>query len=114
MSVLTACAGTLPPPGDEHTLRRIYDDHATAGHSASASLQRPLVPASTLDLSDYTRSVHNETDTLFPKLPNPTLFLYVSPHLAGGEGFPVPGYTIPVTLFDRVHYALPGERTDEH
>ena len=45
----------------------------------------------------------------FPRLPNPSLVMYVFPHLAGAERTPVPGYATTFPLYERVEYALPGE-----
>ena len=60
-------------------------------------------------LHGYSREVYNELDTTFPRLPNPTLVMYVFPHLAGDEALPVPGYVTTFPLYERVEYALPGE-----
>lgn len=58
--------------------------------------------------SGYTRNAENELQVLFPRLPNPTLIMYVTPHLSA-SGDPVPGYSTAFPLYDRYHYALPGE-----
>ena len=57
----------------------------------------------------YARTAANELELLFPRLPNPDVYIYVTPHLATDERVPVPGYTTAVPLYDRVEYALPGE-----
>ena len=57
----------------------------------------------------YTRTAANELELLFPRLPNPDIYIHVPPHLATDERVPVPGYTTAVPLYDRVEYALPGE-----
>ncbi len=57
----------------------------------------------------YTRSVANELELLFPRLPNPDIYIHVLPHLATDERVPVPGYTTAVPLYEGVEYALPGE-----
>ena len=59
-------------------------------------------------LYGYTRTAANELSVRFPRLPNPTLVMYVFPHLSA-EGTPVPGYSTVFQLYDRAHYALPGE-----
>jgi len=61
------------------------------------------------DLVGYTREAGNEIQQLFPRLSNPTLVLYVYPHLAGAERHPVPGYSTAFTFYEKVEYALPGE-----
>ncbi|WP_243830814.1 TIGR03751 family conjugal transfer lipoprotein [Thiosulfatimonas sediminis] len=57
----------------------------------------------------YTRDVMSETDMLFPMLPNPSLVMYVYPHISH-SGVPVPGYATSFKLYETDHYALPGER----
>ena len=61
------------------------------------------------NLHGYTRDAFNELDVSFPRLPNPSLVMYVFPHLAGAERTPVPGYATTFPLYERVEYALPGE-----
>ena len=94
----------------------IYND-ATGGRELSNSqtkLAKSLRPVHYNDdhpesLTDYTRSVQNEIDNLFAWLPNPTLFLYIPPHVVGPEGLPVTGYTVPFKMYERDHFALPNE-----
>lgn len=62
----------------------------------------------------YSRSTLNEIEQLFPKLENPTITVYVYPHLSGQEQAPVPGYTTAFSLYDRDHYALPSELPSNH
>ena len=57
----------------------------------------------------YARSSENELEFLFPRLPNPDIYIHVLPHLATEARVPVPGYTTAVPLYERVEYALPGE-----
>ncbi len=61
------------------------------------------------DAPGYTRTAANELELLFPRLPNPDVYVYVPAHLATELRIPVPGYTTAVPLYDRVEYALPGE-----
>lgn len=60
------------------------------------------------DLGGYTRDAIAETKVLFPRLPNPVMAMYVYPHLTGDDT-PIPGYTVPLEMFDSAPYALPGE-----
>ena len=57
----------------------------------------------------YARTAANELELLFPRLPNPDIYIHVLPHLATEARVPVPGYTTAVPLYERVEYALPGE-----
>lgn len=60
----------------------------------------------------YTRTAENEIKKQFRRLPNPDLVMYIYPHLSGSEGVPVPGYSTVFPLFQKVQYAMPGERTE--
>ena len=61
------------------------------------------------ETASYTRTAANELEMLFPRLPNPDIYIHVLPHLATEARVPVPGYTTAVPLYERVEYALPGE-----
>jgi conjugative transfer region lipoprotein (TIGR03751 family) len=62
----------------------------------------------------YTRTAENEIQRQFHRLPNPDLVMYVFPHLAGTDPVPVPGYSTVFPLYQRVQYAMPGERTEAY
>ncbi|MDX1656612.1 MAG: TIGR03751 family conjugal transfer lipoprotein, partial [Candidatus Competibacteraceae bacterium] len=64
--------------------------------------------AGAADLDGWLRSAADEIEARFPTVPNPTLVLYVFPHL-GPHGVPVPGYATAFPLYETVEYALPGE-----
>jgi len=85
---------------------------------ARQALRRPLTEADVQAAPDvqarYTRTAANEIYRQFHRLPNPDLLMYVFPHLAGSDLVPVPGYTTLFPLYQRVQYALPGERTEEY
>jgi conjugative transfer region lipoprotein (TIGR03751 family) len=49
---------------------------------------------------------------LFPKLPNPELYMFVRPHAVGTTGAPIPAYMTRFSMYERDHYALPGETVD--
>ncbi|QXI31201.1 TIGR03751 family conjugal transfer lipoprotein [Pseudomonas vanderleydeniana] len=77
------------------------------------TLQRPLNEAAAAQPA-YTRTARNEIHSQFRRLPNPDLVMYVFPHLAGSDPVPVPGYSTVFPLYQRVQYALPGERTEDY
>jgi conjugative transfer region lipoprotein (TIGR03751 family) len=85
---------------------------------ARQQLRRPIIDADTLVYpamqARYTRTAANEIYRQFHRLPNPDLVLYVFPHLAGTDPVPIPGYTTLFPLYQRVQYALPGERTVDY
>jgi len=60
-------------------------------------------------LEGYARQSRDEIDAQFKRLPNPDLVMFVFPHLAADSGYPVPGYSTVLPMYDHVEYALPGE-----
>lgn len=114
--LLAACAGTKDSvlPSDGPTMKAIYDAHfdnmngSSIDGARAAVVDRPL--SEDRDVPDgYVRSSQQELDAHFPRLPNPTLVMYVFPHLAGPARVPVPGYATTFPLYESVEYALPGE-----
>ena len=115
-AVLAGCAGTKEAvlPQDGPSMKAIYDAHVEAlGAAGSLAVRQALngrpVGDGAMDLAGYARTAHTELEIRFPRLPNPTLVMYVFPHLAGTERVPVPGYATTFPLYERVEYALPGE-----
>lgn len=114
--VLGGCASTKDAvlPQDGPSMQTIYQQHiqemgARDPLTLRGSLgERPIVDADG-SLHGYTREAYDEIDVIFPRLPNPTLVMYLFPHLAGEEAAPVPGYVTTFPLYERIEYALPGE-----
>ncbi|MEO0436607.1 MAG: TIGR03751 family conjugal transfer lipoprotein [Pseudomonadota bacterium] len=75
---------------------------------ALRDLDRPSA-SQPFDYRAYTRSATNELESLFPRLPNPDIEIYVYPHLATRSRAPIPGYSSVIPLYERVEYRLPGE-----
>ena len=113
--LLGGCAFTKDTvlPQDGKPMHQIYEEHfERIGEQRADHAREPLQrsPGSgEADLHGYTREAHNEIKAMFPRLPNPTLVMFVFPHLAGPEGVPVPGYTTSFPMYERVEYGLPGE-----
>ena len=113
---LAGCASTKEAvlPQDGPSMKDIYQEHIqemNAGDPLSIRQElgnRPILTGDT-SLHGYTRDAANEIDAIFPRLPNPTLVMYVFPHLAGEESVPVPGYATAFPMYERTEYALPGE-----
>lgn len=115
-------------PHDGQTMQDIWEEEtggsARGGQSerqlldARQSLRRPLTEKDVNDApniqASYTRTAQNEIQRQFHRLPNPDLVMYVFPHLAGTDPAPVPGYTTVFPLYQRVQYAMPGERTEDY
>ena len=130
VAALAGCATSkeeLMPHGD-HTMQDIWHQAASDGGSGQVarrqlldvrqSLRRPLTDAdiqtAPAEQMRYTRTAANEIYHQFPRLPNPDLIMYVFPHLAGTDPVPVPGYSTVFPLYQRVQYAMPGERTEAY
>ena len=116
---------------NDRTMMDIWQQEAGDGASGGAgqvvrrqlldarqSLRRPLtdvnVQAAPAEQMRYTRTARNEVHRQFQRLPNPDLVMYVYPHLAGTDPVPVPGYTTVFPLYQRVQYAMPGERVEDY
>lgn len=114
--VLAGCASTKDAvlPQDGPSMKAIYEGHVQAmqaqdPHAIRGALGNRGIHPSEVDLQGYTREAFNEIDVLFPRLPNPTLVMYVFPHLSGETHAPVPGYATAFPMYEQVEYALPGE-----
>ncbi len=107
---LAACSGSFRAISthseDAFTIEQIYNQHHA--ESGQEFERRSFVPQGTTHLSGYSRQAHNELALHFPRLPNPTIVMYVFPHLSS-EGTPVPGYSTTFSMYETVEYALPGE-----
>lgn len=129
LSLLIAGCSTskdeLLPHGD-HTMEDVWDQGTTgsAGSGknqqlldARSALRRPIEQNDQMPLeasSTYSRTLQNEIYSQFKRLPNPDLVMYVFPHLAGTDPAPIPGYSTVFPLYQRVQYAMPGERTEDY
>lgn len=102
--------GTGGAAGGGSSQRKLLD--------ARQQLRRPLPSVDSTARSDgtstYTRTAQNEIYSQFKRLPNPDLVMFVYPHLAGSDPAPVPGYSTVFPLYQRVQYAMPGERTEDY
>lgn len=113
---LAGCASTKEAvlPQDGPSMKAIYDGHVHEMNAWDPEVLRHELGNRRLNtgeaaLQGYTRDAFTEIDVLFPRLPNPTLVMYVFPHLAGETRAPVPGYTTAFSMYEQVEYALPGE-----
>jgi len=123
--LLTGCATNpekLLPHGDA-TMLDIWNQQTAGSGSPSTRVlldarqtpRRPLqTPLPVLDQTPYTRTAQSEIYRQFKRLPNPDLVMYIFPHLAGSDPVPVPGYSTVFPLYQRVQYALPGERVEDY
>lgn len=110
----------LLPHGDNNMMD-VWNQGSSGSNSSSnrllldarQDLRRPLEAGSS-DNASFTRTAQNEIYSQFKRLPNPDLVMYVFPHLAGSDPAPIPGYTTVFPLYQRVQYAMPGERTEAY
>lgn len=100
-------------PKNMATMDEIYDDKTGSRQSAAmrrrtAEIQaRPV--AESERVSDLPPAMLH-VKQLYPKLPNPDVFMYVKPHTAGQSGAVIPGYYTRFSMYERDHYALPSEQ----
>ncbi len=79
------------------------------GQAVGRSTPVSFVGDSQGDISGYSREAANEIHQLFPTVANPTLTMFVFPHITV-EGNPIPGYTTAFPMYEKaVQFALPGE-----
>lgn len=71
--------------------------------AVDARMPPPLNP-------DWSAAAAAGVERTFPRLANPDVLVYVYPHVATPLAVGVPGYLTALPLFERVEYALPGER----
>ncbi len=96
---------------DGPTMQAIYDRHMHTLQRTERKEVRsaPLAHTGMAHYRGFVREAARELETRFPRLPNPTLVMYVYPHLSGPERTPVPGYVTTFPFYARIEYALPGE-----
>lgn len=125
--ILSGCATSKEKllPRSDTTMLDIWNQDAGGGQTplanrrlldARQALKRPLIEdvSKNQTYAPYTRTASNEIYRQFERLPNPDLVMYVFPHLSGSEPTPVPGYTTVFPFYQRVQYAMPGERTEDY
>lgn len=118
---LTGCSTSkddMLPAGDG-TMLDLWQNKASSRHTAldaRQALRRDLNAREAGQVREvdesYTRTAQSEISQQFPRLPNPDLVMYVFPHLTAEGTLPVPGYSTVFPLYNRVQYALPGERVE--
>jgi len=101
-------------PQDGPTMSEVYhgqfgSQSTEATEEARDSVKVRRITSGNADLRGYVRNSANEIDNLFTRLPNPTLVMFVFPHLSGEGHYPVPGYSTAFPMYEKVEYALPGE-----
>lgn len=108
-SVLGACSSHVKNSDEAEnglTVSQIY--HMSTDNTVTSV---PHFHVSHVDNAGYTRTALNETDMLFKPLNNPSVPLYVFPHVAliNDEQILKPGYTTAFFLYKQNQYALSRE-----
>ena len=88
------------------TIQDVYNEHYNFQTSILQTLNG--LPDGATHLAGYTRDVYDELSVRFRRLPNPTIIMYIFPHLSV-ENTPIPGYSTMFQMYEKVEYALPGE-----
>ncbi|MFG6656216.1 TIGR03751 family conjugal transfer lipoprotein [Scandinavium sp. M-37] len=116
--VITGCSTsqeTLLPVDENTTMLSLWGRQtggAQALYDARQQLRRPVEDISAPEQQRYSRTAENDIYSQFTRLPDPDMVMYVYPHLTSERGIPVPGYSTVFPFYGKVHYALPGERTE--
>jgi conjugative transfer region lipoprotein (TIGR03751 family) len=104
----------LPVP--EQNMKTVYNRHMQSNGDGvlfdeRAVLRRPMIEDD-VALSNYVRTEKNQLESKFKTLPNPTMYMFVAPHLAADTNVPIPGYLTEFKMWETEHYAMPGEISD--
>lgn len=125
LSGCTTPGKKLLPHGDM-TMAQIYrvqtglvvsSDTQGSGDNTTSSNQFDAISyqsnaTSIMPVSDqYIDDAQNQINSEFKVLPNPNIAAYIFPHMShySGTNVPVPGYTTTFFLYEKNHYAMPGE-----
>lgn len=104
----------MPVPNDN--MQTVYERHMqSVGKQKlqqSRSFLRRDMQEGDIDLSDYVRTEKNQLQSKFRFLPNPTMYMFVAPHLSTKDKVPVPGYITEFKMWEKDQYAMPGELSD--
>jgi conjugative transfer region lipoprotein (TIGR03751 family) len=114
ISFLSACATKdtmIPTPKND--MKSVYDKHMQGIGDGQVRdnrtlLRRPMIEGD-VDLSEYVRSEKNQLQSRFKLIPNPTMYMFVAPHLASDSSVPIPGYVTEFKMWEKDNYAMPGE-----
>lgn len=115
--LIAGCASKLEDVSnpDAPTMKAVYEDYTGSNQEQIAERQAILMQRPALEPSDQQLGLPpypERLDHLYPRLPNPDLFMYVRPHAIGITGAPIPAYITRFSMYERQPYALPGETLD--
>lgn len=104
-------------PSDGPTMAEVYRQHMAGQRALPTDSGAPHPQGGEDDrtrASGYQRTVGEEINHRFARLPNPDLVMYVTPHLSASGRYPVPGYSTVFPMYETVEYAMPGEVPAQH
>ena len=112
MIFLSACSSHVASnnvPERGLTVSQIYHQSM---EDTTTSWTVPHYRAKPIDYEGYTRTAANETQALFKPLDNPSIPMFIYPHVAliGDEQLLKPGYTTAFFLYKQNQFALASER----
>lgn len=112
--LLSGCASKLEDVTNPNapTMMNVYEDYTGSNQNDIAERQAVLMQRPALEPADQQLGLPpypERLDHLYPRLPNPDLFMYVRPHAVGITGAPIPAYITRFSMYERQPYALPGE-----
>jgi conjugative transfer region lipoprotein (TIGR03751 family) len=122
--LLNGCSSSVKKvmPKSTHDMASLYAQYSGANSEKELELRKrelQLRDQESLELRSAAASSMTgfppqpeQLEHLFPKLPNPELFMYVRPHAVGASAAPIPAYMTRFQMYERDHYALPGETVD--
>lgn len=112
-----ACTTHVTPPDNAPTMAQAYEkalradaavSTAPSGLSENVTMARQRIQGIAVS-NQITVPQGGNIAAQFPMLPNPQLIMYITPHYAGSEQLPVPGYYTVFPLYQQNYYALAGE-----
>lgn len=118
MSALVFCGCTSSikkaTPADVKSMEEVYYESTTDVKNKLEQRKQEILArrAHAIEANTGYPAYPEKTAHLFPAIPNPDLHMYVRPHAVGETGIPIPGYYTRFTMYERTHYALPGETLD--
>jgi conjugative transfer region lipoprotein (TIGR03751 family) len=113
INLVTACASNPNPderplPQTGKTMTQIYQEQMLKGQNTSEIPLSDINQRAVItDRHSTSLTSNNALNVTFKRVPNPSLTLFVYPHLK--SDMPIPGYSTGLSLYEKNHYALPGE-----
>ncbi len=110
----TQVSKTAMPPSSM-TMSQIYNKETSpsSGQGGQQTYAPDKLPEINgyVNYKDYTRTAQNETHSQFKLYPNPSVPIYIFPHLASfnGTSAPIPAYSSSFYVYKENHYAMPAE-----